>query len=254
MTSNFDFLIQNYMKIFKYPILISIIPLLVGALIYFFGKIRSSNLWQYHLDEKYIPFLHGIIIINNFVFNPIIELIFLYLIITDWTKLINFGFASIVFLIFILNRIYSISNKILIITIHKNTERKLINKLDNFNKLLNNIKTNGKLFLAKQILPLLFYFSIYLVLIFTESKLIFLLIGFIWLLGMMYFANTDTLIEQQKKFKLILKNNKILKKTRIIEFLNNGNLIKIQQKDSTVKVIPIKQVKEIILLEGGLVK
>ena len=250
MISNYEFLVQNYIGILNYPILISILPILAGSLIYIFGKIRSSNYWQYHLDNKYVPFLHGIVIINNFVFIPIILLLLFYYLYSNPKNLLNYGVLSVVALIIVLNVIQTWGKQLINWKKAKepeNTEKHLNVVIE----LISNWKEYLKLILLRGIFPLILYLLIFVVLKNTENKLVLLLIGFVWLLAMMFFSTVDAITEQHKTHEIRLKNKEVLKNTKIIEFLNEGNLLKYQEEDSTVKVIPIENVSEIILSKKG---
>ena len=74
--SNFDALLAIIYNLKNYPILISIFPILFSAIIYLLGKIRVSNSWQYYLENKYIPPMQGIVVLNKFLFIPLAIIVF----------------------------------------------------------------------------------------------------------------------------------------------------------------------------------
>jgi hypothetical protein len=254
MMSNIDFIIQNYAGLLNYPILVSIAPILIGSLIYIFGKIRVSNHWQYHLDNKYVPFLHGIVVINNFVFIPLVIITFFYYILFDSINLLSPNFISMVGLIIVLNIVQTLGKQLIKWkkqNIPENTEKKLIYNFNLIIEILNNWKEYFKLILLKGVFPIILYLSIFFVLKYSYNRIILLFVGFVWLLAMMFFSTVDTITEQHKTYEIVLKNKKILKNTKIIEFLNDGKLIKFQEENLSVKVIPVENISEIILSKGG---
>ena len=253
MISNYEFLIQNYSNLLSYPLLVSILPIIAGGIVYLLGKIRSSNYWQYHLDNKYVPFLHGIIVINNFIFIPLLILFLIYFTLFDRNMFTNYGFLSVVALIIVLNIIQNYGKKL--ITWKKkvlpNTENNLINVLNIINELFENWKEYLRLFLLKRVFPVLLYLSMFFALKNTENRLVLFLVGFVWLLALMFFALTDKIIEQHKTYDLILKNKKRYENVQIIEFLNDGKLMKYQDEKLNMKFIPVERISEIIMIKGG---
>ena len=75
--NNLDFLIQLFLNINDYYYLITILPILIFGLVYFFGKLRISNEWEY-VSNKQISTLQGVIFLNKYVFIPLVTLIFLF--------------------------------------------------------------------------------------------------------------------------------------------------------------------------------
>lgn len=252
MNTNYEFLIQDYPSILNYPILVAILPALLVGLIYILGKIRSSNNWQYHLDNKYIPFIHGIVVINNFVFIPLAIIALIYHIIKNPIQIISISFLSIASLVIVVNLIQTFSKQLIGWVSHiktQNTETKLITRLDIIFEFIRDWKSHLKLFLIKSVFPIALYLSIFWVLKVTENRLIFILVFFLVIISLVFFADIDTITEQKKRYKIILKDNKKLNDVKIVEFLNDGRLIKLQEGNQSVKVIKTEDITEIILWE-----
>jgi len=254
MISNLDFLFTEFSTIVNYPLLVSLIPIFLAGFVYFAGKIRSSNLWQYHLDNKYVSFLHGIVIINNYIFVPIILIILFKTLIFEPKNIFTAGFGLILLLIVLLNIIQKFSKDIIAwkkTKIISNTENNLFHKLNIIFEILSEWKHYLKLSLLKTIIPILLYLVIYFTLVFTYNRLVFLIVGFVWLLSMIYFSIMDTKLEQHKTFDLILENRKKYFNVSIIEFLNDGTLLKYQDEKGIVKVILVSKISEIILTKNS---
>jgi len=243
--SNFDLLISILMSMPKdYPVLVSISPVVIGAVLYFLGKIRASHLWQIQMD-KYLPFLHGVIFITTYVFNPILIL----LVISNFWKLLTLnGLLLITFYIFFSVVIPYCTNKIINISTSKprtKAESKFVKNL--VEKIQGNLKIYLLFAITKTIFPILLYFFSYLVLTTTNNIWILFAVIFLDFLSLIFFANIDLVVENEKRVNIELIDENF-ENARIIEFLNNGNLIKLQTKKGKVIVIPTKEMKSIELL------
>ncbi len=250
MISNYQFIIDNYQNIVNYPFLASILPILFTGLIYLLGKLRVSNYWQYHLDNKYTPFLHGIAVINNFVFIPLVILAFVYYTIFESKALLSLGFISIIILVIILNIIQGLGKQLIKWEKDKdpvNTVNHLLFNLNLITEILTNWKAYLNILLLKVVFPLALYLSIYLVLKNTSQPIVLVFVTFVWLLALMFFAITDTIIEKHKLSDIRLTDKQCFKNAKIIEFLNDGAFIKFQSNDSVIRVIPTEKIAEIIM-------
>lgn len=254
MISNLEFLFTEFSTIVNYPLLVSLIPIFLAGFVYFVGKIRSSNFWQYHLDNKYVPFLHGVVIINNYIFVPIILILLFKIIIFEPKTILTASFGLILLLIILLNIIQKFSKDIIAwkkTKVIPNTENNLFHRLNIIFEIISEWKYYLKLSLLKTIIPISLYLVMYFTLSFTYNRLVFLIVGFVWFLSMIYFSIMDSKLEQHKTFDLVLENKKKFSNVNIIEFLNDGTLLKYQDENGIAKVIPVSKISEIILTKNS---
>lgn len=254
LENNFIFIISFLKNIIDYPFFISILPVLIGGLIYLFGKIRLSNYWQYSLDNKYIPFLQGLVFINNYIFVPFLIIFFIHSLF--FNSNISFTYNSLlILLLFILQYLIDRLTKKLIFW-KSNYYRKEIKTKENYQDILKNIenyfkdfKENFFYFLIRKILPYILYILSYLILTNTINRLIILIVIFVLFYCLILFANIDSLPEGLKTTKILIKGKKQTINVRIVEFLNNGNLMKYEEiKTGKVKVIRVEELEIIELV------
>lgn len=251
IVNNLDFLIQLLFNVDNYSFFITILPAVIFSLIYFYGKLKISNQWEYASD-KFSILLNGIVFINNYIFVPIILLIFVYQFNNGNMSSYLFFLFSILFFIQYVSKL--ISDKI---TLKKSNFYKSKVSFSTKNS-INSSKLLSSLFetldinlfnLAQILMTIITYIIGYFILYNSYNRYIILLVFTLVLLILIPIAVNKDSVKNLRIFTIYFKNNQQKSiKARIIEKISVYDLLKIEEiheKYTKTKFIKMEDVSSI---------
>ncbi len=235
--SGFEPIIKEALiNLIKNPTLLSIFIATLIGLFYYFGSIINANNWQYNNLQKQLHIYHGFQFMVQFVFFPII----IIYVIDSFFDIVSF-----------LQKVPLIAYFILIIILYLillKLDSWIYGKLRDFD---NPIYPNLGVGVARAAdLKYILYLSNYGILILTKDSVLILAMILFDFLIISELARLSNLNQQGAKADIKLLDSNEVKTVRLIEFVEKGTFLKVQEKETKdALAIPTSRIEFLKLID-----